>query len=88
MATTSLQMPHHAVLNPFQTPNSRQIPMMPIPTHIPPPPMPAGMLQWLITRGPLSRTSPTTISSTSGRSSVSSANGMLNIDLVIRFSFI
>ncbi|KHN79002.1 KH domain-containing protein C56G2.1 [Toxocara canis] len=58
---------------------TRPAPLLPVPTHIPPPPMPAGMLAWLVTRGPLSRTSPT-VSSGSGRSSVSSANGMAIVD--------
>uniref|UniRef100_A0A0M3IBH9 Uncharacterized protein n=1 Tax=Ascaris lumbricoides TaxID=6252 RepID=A0A0M3IBH9_ASCLU len=56
-------------------------PLLPVPTHIPPPPMPAGMLAWLITRGPLTRASPT-VSSGSGRSSVSSAAGNTNLDWV------
>ncbi|VDD93534.1 unnamed protein product [Enterobius vermicularis] len=50
--------------------------LLPIPTHIPPPPMPAGMRSWLANRRRLSGDS-FGFSTGSGRSSVSSnGNGV------------
>ncbi|MFH4982498.1 hypothetical protein AB6A40_009207 [Gnathostoma spinigerum] len=50
---------------------------LPVPTHIPPPPMPAGMRSWLANHRRQSGGSSYAGSSGSGRSSVSSSNSTI-----------